>query len=84
MRFLYCYFMKGDPERVQEAAPKHAAYWRSLDLSGYVGGPFEDRSGGLISFDAPVRQPAEDLVANDPFQRLDLVDAWWLKVWLPQ
>jgi hypothetical protein len=28
MRFVYCYLMKDDPERVQKAAPKHAAYWR--------------------------------------------------------
>jgi hypothetical protein len=29
MRFMCCYFVEDDPDRVQEAAPKHAAYWRS-------------------------------------------------------
>jgi hypothetical protein len=64
MRFVYCHFMKDEPERVQEAAPKHAASWRSLDLSERFGGRFEDRTGGLISFDAPARKAAEELVAG--------------------
>jgi hypothetical protein len=32
MRFVYCYWMKEDPGGVQQAAPKHAAYWRRLGL----------------------------------------------------
>lgn len=41
--------MRDDPG-VVELAPKHAAYWQGLDLPGYEGGPFEDRSGGQIVF----------------------------------
>jgi uncharacterized protein YciI len=76
--------MKGPQAQIIEAAPQHAAYWRSLNLTGYAGGPFEDRSGGLIIFDTPAERRAEQLVAGDPFQRRGLIDDWWLRVWLPQ
>jgi hypothetical protein len=49
MRCSYIYFMKDNPDRVAAVAPQHAAYWRGLELREYVGGPFADRSGGLIS-----------------------------------
>jgi uncharacterized protein YciI len=55
-----------------------------LDLSGYLGGPFEDRTGGLMSFDARARKAAEGLVADDPFQQGGLVEDWRLQVWSPQ
>lgn len=84
MRFVYCYWMKEDPRGVQDVAPKHAAYWHQLGLPAYVGGPFEDRSGGLISFDATDGERASDLVSEDPFQRAGLIDDWWLKVWVPR
>jgi hypothetical protein len=44
MRVAYVYAMRDDPHLV-DVAPQHAAYWQRLDLSGYEGGPFEDRSG---------------------------------------
>jgi uncharacterized protein YciI len=84
MRFVYCYFMKNEPERVRQTAPEHTAYWRSLELRGYLGGPFENRSGGLITFQAPEGAAAEELVSNDPFLQRGLIDTWWLQVWLPQ
>ena len=84
MRFVYCYSMKEDPDAAREAAPKHAAYWHELRLPEYVGGPFADRSGGLISFEAPVDGSARQLISDDPFQRAGLINDWWRKVWLPQ
>jgi len=66
MRFVYCYQMKEDPGWVQDVAPQHAAYWRELGLPGYAGGPFEDRSGGLILFDAPAEKQASELISDDP------------------
>jgi hypothetical protein len=69
MRFVYYYWMKEDPGGVQEVAPKHAAYWHQLGLPEYVGGPFEDRSGGLILFDAPAEKRASELISDDPFRR---------------
>jgi uncharacterized protein YciI len=82
MRFLYFYLMREAPDRVPAAAPKHASYWRELQLGGYRGGPFADRSGGLITFQAESAAAAEALVANDPFLREDLLERHWVKEWL--
>lgn len=82
MRFAYLYFMKDEPDSVRAVAPDHAAYWRHLGLAGYQGGPFMDRSGGLITFDHDSEEEAEALASNDPFRREDLLEAHWLKVWV--
>jgi uncharacterized protein len=83
MRFLYFYLMKDAPDRVRAAAPKHAAYWRELGLRDYLGGPFADRSGGLITFQTDSGAQAEQLVANDPFLSEGLLERHWVKQWLP-
>ena len=64
MRFVHVYAMKPEPDRVRAVAPRHAAYWHGLGLGGYLGGPFDDRSGGLISFEADSREEAEGLIAS--------------------
>ena len=48
-----------------------------------LGGPFEDRTGGLITFDAN-DSAAEGAVLGDPFVREDLVEARSLKQWTPE
>jgi hypothetical protein len=83
MRFVYCYWMTEDPGEIQRTAAEHAAYWLRLGLPEYVGGPFGDRSGGLITFEAPAKERADQLVSDDPFQRAGLIGDWWLKVWVP-
>jgi uncharacterized protein YciI len=80
-RFLFVYFMKNQPDRVREVAPEHVHYWHGLELPGYVGGPFGDRSGGSISFKAVNRVEAEKLVGGDPFVAADLLSDRWLKEW---
>jgi len=60
--------MKHDPDRVRTVAPEHAAYWRNLGLPGYAGGPFADRSGGLITFDADSLEQAAGIIAADPLR----------------
>ena len=82
MRFLYFYLMRDAPDRVRAAAPRHASYWRELQLHSYLGGPFADRSGGLITFEAESGAAAEALVANDPFRREHLLERHWVKEWL--
>ena len=81
MRVAYVYFMRDEPDRVRVVAPQHAAYWRGLAATGYLGGPFADRSGGLISFETTSGEEAERLVAEDPFVRQGLVGSSWLKDW---
>jgi uncharacterized protein YciI len=84
MRFLYFYLMAEDPVRVHQVAPQHAAYWQSLVLPGYLGGPFADRSGGLITFEADNPAQAEQLVRDDPFVGEGLLSSWWLEHWLAE
>jgi hypothetical protein len=45
-RFAYLYFMKDDPDRVRATVGRHVAHWQGLRLPGYLGGPFQDRTGG--------------------------------------
>jgi hypothetical protein len=81
MRFAYIYFMVDSPGRVGEVIPQHVAYWRGLALDGYLGGPFGDRSGGLITFGAGSSAEAVVFVAKDPFLREGLIASYWLKQW---
>jgi len=80
-QFAYFYLMADDPGRVRAVAPQHTAHWQGLNLEAYSGGPFADRSGGLITFmvDEPTR--AEAAVAADPFVREHLLERYWLKRW---
>ncbi|HZD23023.1 MAG TPA: YciI family protein [Acidimicrobiia bacterium] len=41
-------------------------------MDHYLGGPFADRSGGLIAFDAASSAEAERLVEDDPFPQRGL------------
>ncbi len=82
MRFVYFYLMKKEPETIREVAPRHAEYWKRKMLPDYIGGPFGDRSGGLICFSAEDLSAAESLVAGDPFVLEDLLEVRWLKDWI--
>ena len=82
MRIVYFYFMKDSADRVRAVAPRHADYWQRLGLRGYEGGPFADRSGGLITFESESTEEAERLVADDPFIREGLLDRHWVKGWV--
>jgi len=76
--------MRDDPDRVRAVAPEHAGYWRDLGLPGYVGGPFTDRSGGLITFDADSLEQAEGIIAADPFVLEELLESSVVKQWMPE
>ncbi len=82
-QFAYVYFMTNDFERIREVAPAHVEHWHGLGLTAYQGGPFADRSGGLITFEG---QPivAERAVADDPFVVEGLVARSYLKEWRPE
>lgn len=81
-RFLYVYLMSDQLDRVRATAPRHAVYWRELALRDFVGGPFADRSGGLITFEAGSPAQAEGFVADDPFVREDLLAGYWVRQWI--
>jgi hypothetical protein len=84
MRIAYFYRMKDDPDRIRMVAPEHAAYWRDLGLPGYLGGPFADRSGGLISFEAESVETAERIIAADPFVREELLESSVVRQWMAE
>jgi uncharacterized protein len=83
-RFAYLYFMKDDPDRVRATVGRHVAYWQGLGLPGYLGGPFEDRTGGLVTFEAQDGDRARRAVDADPFVQEGLLEAHWLKQWTPE
>jgi uncharacterized protein YciI len=84
MRIAYFYWMKDDPDRIRMVAPEHAAYWRDLGLPGYLGGPFADRSGGLISFEAESVETAQRVIAADPFVREELLESSVVRQWMAE
>jgi uncharacterized protein YciI len=81
MRVVYLYGMEDQPGAVRAVVPAHASHWRGLALPGYLGGPFDDRSGGLITVEVESTEQPDDLVANDPFVRERLLESRWLKTW---
>ena len=83
-RYAYFYFMGTDADRVSATAPAHAAHWRELGLDDYLGGPFEDRSGGLITFRVASEAQADSAVATDPFVTTGLLETYWIKRWRPE
>jgi uncharacterized protein YciI len=81
-RFLYFYFNRDDPEKIRHIVPAHVEYWQSTSIKGYTGGPFADRTGGLISFVASSLEDAEEIIRRDPFVLRDLIEQRWIKEWL--
>ena len=61
-RFIYFYFNRNEPEKIRQVVPAHVGYWKSANVKGYMGGPFGDRTGGLISFVAPSLQDATEII----------------------
>ena len=70
-RYAFYYLMKADRDRVCNTVPHHIEYWKSLAPPDYKGGPFADRSGGLITFSASSETEAERIVSQDPFVNAD-------------
>ena len=81
-RFIYFCFNRNEPDRIRQVVPEHVQYWKTADLEGYTGGPFGDRTGGLISFMASSLEAAAEMILRDPFIREELIDQKWIKEWL--
>jgi uncharacterized protein YciI len=81
-RFLYFYFNRNEPERIRQAVPAHVQYWKTANPKGYIGGPFGDLSGGLISFVATSIEEAAEMIRHDPFVTEHLLEQKWIKEWL--
>jgi uncharacterized protein YciI len=81
-RFALFYLMKNEPEKIKAAVPLHIDYWHKLKLNKYLGGPFADRTGGLITFEAESIEEATRITMNDPFVLQDVLEDKWLKEWV--
>ncbi len=81
-RYAFMYFMSEEVEKIGKNVPAHVAYWEDRQLNNESGGPFADRSGGLIVFEAKDMDDAERVVNNDPFVQEDVIAQKWLKQWL--
>ena len=82
--FVYFYFNRSEPEQVRQTVASHVQYWKDAKLQGYTGGPFADRTGGLITFMASCLEEATAIIHQDPFVLHDLIDQKWIKEWLPE
>ena len=81
-RFTYFYFNRNEPEKLRQVVPTHIQYWQTANLKGYMGGPFSDRTGGLISFAASSLEEATAIVLQDPFILENLIAEKWIKEWI--
>jgi len=81
-RFVYFYFNRNEPEKIRQVVPAHVQYWKTAGLEGYLGGPFGDRTGGLITFSAESLEVASAIIQQDPFVLEDLVEQKWIKEWI--
>ena len=81
-KYIYFYFMKNEQEKIGQIIPQHIKYWNELNISGYMGGPFADRSGGLITFTSDNINDATDIINKDPFVIENLLSDKWIKEWI--
>jgi uncharacterized protein YciI len=81
-RFVYFYFNRDNPEKIRQAVPAHKEYWKTAGVEDYQGGPFADRTGGLISFSASSLEEATGIILQDPFIQEDLIEQKWIKGWV--
>ena len=47
-QFIFFYLMTPDDEKKSDVVDAHMDYWKENKPVEFPGGPFEDRSGGLI------------------------------------
>jgi uncharacterized protein len=81
-RFIYFYLNRNEPEKIRQVVPIHVQYWKTVEQKGYMGGPFGDWTGGLISFVASSVEEATEIILQDPFILEDLIAEKWIKEWI--
>ena len=84
-QYVFFYMMKKDLKKdvneIKEYVKEHIKYWHDNKPENFSGGPFSDRSGGMILFSAENINTAEKLATNDPFVLKDLIKIKWIKEW---
>ena len=80
--FVFCYFMDFEPARLKTLIPAQIEYWQKNAPANLTGGPFKDRSGGMLSFSATDLDTAMEICKGDPFVKDGLVKEYWVREWL--
>jgi len=81
---VFFYTMKNEPDLVGGLVQDHVNYWKGLKLSNYKGGPFIDRSGGLITFSTDDFELANRIINEDPFVKGQAISDKQIKVWIAE
>jgi len=81
-RYAFSYLMSDDVALIRETVPRHVEYWNALELPDYIGGPYSDRSGGLITFSAQDDEVAGRLASGDPFVKTGAVTDYRVRQWI--
>ena len=80
--FAFVYFMKDTPHKIREVVPYHVDYWNHNRPERYVGGPFADRTGGLISFEASSQSRKRAALSTMTLSvSMDCSKTSWIKEW---
>ena len=74
--------MDFEPARLKTVIPAQIKYWEEHAAVNFTGGPFKDRSGGMISFTAADLAAAENICKGDPFVKEGMVKEYWVREWL--
>ena len=82
-QFVFFYMMKDEEKRIRDTIAAHVGYWKRQPSANHAGGPFGDRSGGMILFEAMDHDSARQLTQSDPFVTAHVIEKSWIKQWLP-
>lgn len=74
--------MKTNPELIGKIVPHHIGFWKESNVNDYMGGPFSDRSGGLITFSAITFDEATEIIHKDPFVIENILSDKWINEWV--
>ncbi len=80
--FAFSYTMVNEPDKIGQQVKSHIEYWGNKHFDYYKGGPFADKSGGLITFTASNEEEAKAIIAKDPFVIHNLLDKHIIKEWI--
>jgi len=83
MKFVAVIEYVADAELVGRIRPEHRQYCATLKEQGKLvaSGPFTDKPGALIIYEAESLEAADALLKADPFQIAGVFRDWTLRPW---
>jgi uncharacterized protein len=83
MKFVAVIDYVADAELVSRIRPEHRQYCATLKGQGKLvaSGPFDDRPGALIIYEADSLEAADALLKADPFHQAGVFHSWTLRPW---